>query len=234
LDLIIDTLQSDTDFKVISRPTIFTMNNTPAALTSGQSFPIASSTQSSQFGAGVNGSFMSNVQYQDIVLSLNIIPLINSADELTLQISQQNSERAGSYIISGNTYPVISKQELNTVISCRNKSTVLLGGLIRKDENKTRSGVPILSSIPLLKNLLGSRLKDTSSRELLIFIQPRIVVGMDDLPPSVQDSAGTSPFGEEAQAGIYQEKTATALKALPPEKKKASTRIKEMVKKLFM
>ena len=234
LDLIIETLQSDTDFKVISKPTIFTMNNTPAALTSGQSFPIASSTQSSQFGAGVNGSFMSNVQYQDIVLSLNIIPLINSADELTLQISQQNSERAGSSIISGNVYPVISKQELNTVISCRNKSTVLLGGLIRKDENKTRNGVPILSSIPLLKNLLGSRQKDTSSRELLIFIQPRIVVGMDDLPPSVQDSAGTSPFGEEAQAGIYQEKTATALKALPPEKKKASTRIKEMVKKLFM
>jgi hypothetical protein len=56
---------------------------------------------------------------------------------------------------------------------------------------------------------------------------------MNDLPPNVRDSLGNSPFGDESKAAFDQEKTDAALKALPVEKKKASTRIKEMVKKLF-
>ncbi len=206
LDLIAQMLEGDSNFKVISRPTVFTQNNQSASLTSGLSFPIASSTQSSLLGGVNNNSFLSNVQYQDIVLSLQIIPLINSEDELTLQVSQQNSERAGNTVIAGNNYPIISKQELNTIIACRNNSTVLLGGLVRSDENRTRTSVPIISAIPLLNKVMGSRQKDNSKRELLIFIQPRIVDGMNDLPPSLGDSVGASPFSDEAQAAFRQER----------------------------
>lgn len=232
LDVIVNALNSNNDFKVISRPTVFTMNNTPATITSGSSFPIASSTQG-LVGGGAQNGLLSNVQYQDVVLSLNIIPLINSDDELTLQISQQNSEPTGTVTIAGNDYPTISKQELTTVVMCKNNSTVLLGGLIRKDEDKRRSNVPILANIPILKYLTGSRSNTVTNRELLIFIQPRIVEDMNDLPPNVRDSLGNSPFGDESKAAFDQEKTDAALKALPVEKKKASTRIKEMVKKLF-
>src|SRR5690606_37644415 len=89
------TLYGRTDFKVISRPSLFTMNNMPANISSGSSFPIATSTQGF-VGGGANNGLLSHVQYQDVVLSLNVIPLINSADELTLQIAQENSEVAGS------------------------------------------------------------------------------------------------------------------------------------------
>ena len=91
---------------------------------------------------------------------------------------------------------------------------------------------PFLSSIPLLKYLTGSVSKSNNRRELLIMIQPRIVEGTNDLPPNVQDSVASSLFAEETKATFSQEKSA-ALKALPLEKKTASTRIKEMVKKLF-
>ncbi len=231
LDVIVQALNSNTDFKVISRPTVFTMNNMSASISSGQSFPIASSTQAGG-GVGVGGGFLSNVQYQDVVLSLNIIPLINSADELTLQISQQNSEQSGTTTIAENPYPILTKQELNTTVMCKNNGTVLLGGLIREDKTNRKSNVPFLSSIPLLKYLTGSVSKSNNRRELLIMIQPRIVEGTNDLPPNVQDSVASSLFAEETKATFSQEKSA-ALKALPLEKKTASARIKEMVKKLF-
>lgn len=232
LDVIVQALNSNTDFKVISRPTVFTMNNMAATISSGQSFPIASSTQGFVGGGvGNNNGLLSNVQYQDVVLSLNIIPLINSDDELTLQISQQNSEQSGTTTIADNPYPILTKQELNTTVMCKNNGTVLLGGLIREDKTNRKSNVPFLSSIPLVKYLTGSVSKVNNRRELLIMIQPRIVEGTHDLPPNVRDSAGSSIFAEETMATFDQEKTAA--KTLPVGKKKASTRIKEMVKKLF-
>lgn len=236
LDVIVQALNSNTDFKVISRPTVFTMNNMSATISSGQSFPIASSTQGFVGGGvGGNNGLLSNVQYQDVVLSLNIIPLINSNDELTLQISQQNSEQSGSTTIADNPYPILTKQELNTTVMCKNNGTVLLGGLIREDKTDRRSNVPILSSIPILKYLTGSVSKANNRRELLIMIQPRIVEGIHDLPPNVRDSVGSSIFAEETMSTFDKEKTkaADALKASSGQKVKASTRVKDMLKKLF-
>lgn len=234
LDLIIETLESDSKFKVISRPSVFTQNNTPATLTSGSSFPIASSTQSSLQNGINNNSFLSNVQYQDIVLSLNIIPLINSDDELTLQISQQNSERAGNTVIAGNNYPIITKQELNTIVACRNNSTVLLGGLVRTDDTKTRTGTPIISLIPGLNKVFGSRARAISNSELLIFIQPRIVRGMDDLPPSIYDSPGSSPDAEDARAAMNLERVSQAEARIPVAKPKLSQRLKSMLDRILV
>lgn len=236
VDVIVNTLDSRTDFKVISRPSLFTMNNMPANISSGSSFPIATSTQGF-VGGGANNGLLSNVQYQDVVLSLNVIPLINSDDELTLQIAQENSEVAGSTVIAENTYPVLTKQQLNTVVVCKNNSTVMLGGLIRESDERNKVGVPFLSKLPLIRHLTGSESDEKNRRELLIFIQPRIVEGMHDLPPTMADGAGTSAFGQEAQEFMYHEqnmdrKAAYAAKAaaLQPQKR---SRIKEMVKRLF-
>lgn len=235
IDVILSAIHSRDDFKVISRPSVFTMNNTPANISSGSSFPIATSTQGF-VGGGANNGLLSNVAYQDVVLSLNIIPLINSDDELTLQISQENSEVAGSTLIAENTYPVLTKQQLNTVVMCKNNSTVLLGGLIRESQEKNNANVPFLANIPVLKYLTGSTSDEKDRRELLIFIQPRIVESKYDLPPTVQDGAGTSPFGQEAMAFFDHEKNMdrqaaeAAKQALQPAKR---GRIRGMLKKLF-
>jgi type II secretory pathway component GspD/PulD (secretin) len=228
LDLMVQTLNENTDFKVISRPTVFTMNNTPANISSGSSFPIASSTQG-LIGGGTTGTgLLSNVQYQDVVLSLNIVPLINSEDELTLQISQQNSEQSGTTTISDNPYPTLTKQQLTTTVMCKNRETIILGGLIREQKDLKAGGMPILSEIPILRYLTGSNTKDLSRRELIIMLQPRIVEGMNNLPPNVEDAAGTSPFATETAAFIHQEKSRPA--DLEPVRR---NKVMTLVRKLF-
>ncbi len=237
IDVIVNTLNTNTDFKVISRPTLFTLNNTAATISSGSSFPIASSTQSNFNGGNAGNGFLSNVQYQDIVLSLNIIPLINSDDELTLQISQQNSEQSGTTSISGNDYPTLTKQELNTTVICKNNGTVLLGGLIREEKVVSHAGLPFLSKIPVLRLLSGSRSKNNRQRELVIMIQPTIVNDVSDIPPNAQFSPGTSPFSDETRATFNYERTQKELlnapKAIPLDKPSMSARIRGMVEKLF-
>ncbi len=237
IDLVLNTLNTNSDFKVISRPSVFTLNNTAATISSGSSFPIASSTQSNFNGGTAGSGLLSNVQYQDVVLSLNIIPLINSKDELTLQISQQNSEQSGTTEISGNSYPTLTKQELNTTVICKNNGTVLLGGLIREEKVISHSGLPFLSNVPILRLLSGSRSKQGRQRELVIMIQPSIVDGISDLPPNLQHSPGSSPFSDETRATFNYEKTQKELLAAPKavaiDKPKMSQRIRGLVEKLF-
>jgi type II secretion system protein D len=224
LDVAVSALESKADFKVLSRPTLFTMNNQAASISSGSSFPVATSTQSTVIGGS---GLISNVQYQPVELNLQVTPLINSADELTLQVQQVNSERSGTTVISGNEYPTLTQQQLTTTVMVKNQSTVLLGGLIREEGSKNRSGVPILSSIPLLKYLVGSTQNTRRRNELLVFLQPRIVTGYGDLPPAAADSAGASELGDEMRAMFNEEKS------LPPVNEVKRTKLGRLIQKLF-
>lgn len=227
VNVIVNALASNTAFKVISRPTVFTLNNKPASIASGTSIPVPTQTFSGYAGTGTNNTgITSNIQYQEIALSLDVVPLINSEDELTLQISQQNNEQSGTTTINGNPYPTISQQRVNTMVMVKNMSTVLLGGLIRENVQKENSGIPILNRIPIIKYLAGSKKDKKTRRELLVFIQPRIVSGNGDLPPNVHDNAGQTPFANETRAFLQQEQSAPT----PPVK---TTRLGRLIEKLL-
>jgi len=156
---------------------------------------------------GTSNGFVSNIQYQDVQLRLDVSPLINSDDELTLQVKQVNQDVAGSTTLNGNSIPNISSQGLETTIMVKNNSTVLLGGLIQETTDKQRSGIPILRDIPLIKYIASSTKDYKTRRELLVFIQPRIVHGDGDQPVSASDSTGASPLGDDLRKFMTQERT---------------------------
>ena len=220
--------QSRGNLHVLSRPTIFTMNNQPASISTGTQIPVASSTQSTYNGGVNNGSnvgLISNVQYYPIELSLQVVPLVNSNDEVTLQIMQQNNETGDATVINGNEYPTISSQQMTTTVVVKDQSTVVLGGLMRESVSKTRSGIPILSKIPIIKYLTSSVKDEKQTKELLVFLSPRIVTGDGDLPPHFNDSAGNSPLGDDARRLLKLEQSA-------PEHAPEESKIKTLLKKL--
>jgi type II secretory pathway component GspD/PulD (secretin) len=106
---------------------------------------------------------------------MDVIPLVNSENEITLTIDLLNDEVVGSQLIDGNDIPTIGTRALRTTVTIPNNSTVVLGGLITKSDRNSVSGIPILSSIPLLGKLFSTTSKSTERSELLIFIQPKIV-----------------------------------------------------------
>ena len=87
-----------------------------------------------------------------------MVPLINSAKEISLQIVQtndnlapgQNSQNVGGGVV----VPDILTQELNTTVIVPDRATILLGGLVTQQDAKNVAGVPFLSTIPLMGNLI--------------------------------------------------------------------------------
>jgi len=208
VDVIIRALAGARNFEVVSRPTLLTMNNQPAEITSGTSIPVPT-TSTNSVNPGGDGQFgvTSQIQFQPIVLGLSVTPLINSDSEITLQITQQNNEQSGSTTINGNPFPNISQQTLNTTVMVKQGSTVLLGGLIRENIEKERNGLPFLKDIPLIKHLVSNVKDNKTRRELLVFIQPRIVVGDGDLPANYEDSTSQTPFGDRMRTFMNQEQS---------------------------
>ena len=164
-------LSTSSDFTVLSRPSIFVKNNQLGTISSGRR--IAIPTSSNQF----NSSFSTNIEYRDVVLKLEVIPLVNSENEITLQIALVSDDVIGqSENIEGvGSVPIIGTRELLTTVTVPNNQTIVLGGLITTNDTETVTGIPLLSDIPGLGRLFSTKTKGVDRDELMIFIQPSIV-----------------------------------------------------------
>jgi type II secretion system protein D len=175
LDAYVRALETTDRFKIISRPSVYTTNNKLAVIASGSQVPIPSNTTSGFTGTSNQLTTTSSISYEDVLLQLDIIPLINANHEDTLQIRQQNDSLGANNDISGNEIPTINTQEINTEVTVPDKSTVVIGGLITDNTTRDTSGVPWLSDIPLLGYLFKDTTKSKERDELIIMIQPSVI-----------------------------------------------------------
>ena len=181
IDLYINALTSTDRFRIASRPAVFTANNKKATIYNGTKIAVPTSTVTTLGGGGsataTSGSQQSNIQYQDVVLKIEVVPLINSAKEISLQIVETNDTISpNSQAVGGGVQvPDINTQELNTTVIVPDRATILLGGLVTQQDTKNVAGVPFLSTIPLMGNLFKSTSDTVNRQELVVMIQPTIV-----------------------------------------------------------
>ena len=164
-------LSTSSNFTLLSRPSIFVKNNQIGTISSGKR--IAIPTNSNSFSAG---GVSTNVEYRDVVLKLEVIPLVNSEKEITLQIALVSDSVGKSTEIEGlGNIPEINTRELLTTVTVPNNQTIVLGGLISTNDTESVTGIPLLSDIPGLGRLFSTKTKGIDRDELMIFIQPSIV-----------------------------------------------------------
>jgi len=194
-NILVNALQADSNFKVLSRPTIFTANNQKGTISAGQR--IAVPTSSNNFGVN-NGGISTNIEYQDVLLSLEVIPLVNSDNEVTLQIALLNDEVIGSQFIEGvGEIPTIGRREVLTTVTIPNGATIALGGLITSKTRNSVSGIPLLSDIPGIGKLFSTTSTEDERAELMIFIQPKIVKSAASLYDAQTDFDGRFDVSQE-------------------------------------
>ena len=182
LSVFIRALDTRSHFTILARPAVYTANNKRAVISNGQQVPIPGTSLSNVPTTGVAGtsvgsvaSVESTVQYEDVELRLEVIPLINSNNEVTLKIAQINNTLGNNVNISGNEVPIINSQRLTTTVTIPSGATVVLGGLIQDEIQKTDNGIPYVDNIPYLGHLFKFTTRIKNRTELLIFIQPTIV-----------------------------------------------------------
>jgi general secretion pathway protein D len=179
LNVFLRTLDDTKRFHVLQRPNVTTLNHKLATISIGQQLAIPGQTLTQAGTTNTSAGVYSTTQYIPVELRIDIIPHIYANDELKLEFSQRNFDVSGTTNISGNQVPNLSTQELKNTIIIPNATTVLLGGLISERDNRTKTGLPVIVRIPLIKYLFGNTTKLKERRELLIFVKPQIMPSGD-------------------------------------------------------
>ena len=198
---IVHVLESTNRFKILSRPTVFTSNNKKAIIASGQEVPVPVSTLSNVGSTTITGTaaVQASIEYKRVVLQLEVVPLINSEREISLDILQKIDSVVpnGQVNISGNEVPTIDTKYLRTNVSAANGSTIILGGLMQEQKQKQYSGIPYLSRIPLI----GAAFRGTTSmkqrQELIILMCPQVTLTKLEAFRLRQRYENTTHFGAD-------------------------------------
>ena len=194
---IVHLLESTGRFKTISRPTVFTSNNKKAIIASGTEIPIPVNTLTNATTTTNVAAVASSIEYKKVALQLEVVPLINSEKEISLDILQKLDSLGTNTIIGGNVIPNINTRYIRTNVSAANGSTIVLGGLIEDTKQKNYSGIPYLSRIPYVGALFRSTANSKNRTELIILMRPQVTLTKLDLYRLRQKSEDRMHFGPE-------------------------------------
>jgi general secretion pathway protein D len=188
LAAIVKALDSTGRFRVLNRPVVFTTNNKKAIIASGQEIPVPVSTLSSFIpNSTVNSTPVNNfgtqssIQYKKVALQLEVVPLINSEKEVSLDILQKLDSLGTPAIVDGNSIPTIVTRYIKTTVSAPNCSTIVLGGLITDNKQVSKDGIPLLSRIPLIGALFRNTVRNLDRTELIVLMRPEVALTKLDI-----------------------------------------------------
>jgi type IV pilus assembly protein PilQ len=159
----LDALERDNKAELISNPVITTTDNREAKILVGQKIPLIVADEA---GNAVT-------ELTTIGIMLQVTPHINSPDRITLDVHNEVSDLSSQATVQGGV--IINTSESDTRVMVRNGETAIIAGLIRSVESVLESGVPVLKDIPLLGMLFKHQTTTHDSRELVIFVTPRVV-----------------------------------------------------------
>lgn len=169
---------------ILSRPLLLTANNESARLSVGDQRPFV------QLTSQTSGDRLDQVvQYRDVGTELNVTPTISQDGYVLLDVTQEvNAVLETDARLNA---PVIGTRSIQTQLLVRDGQTAVLGGLSDLQRGRGSSGIPFLSSLPVIGGLFGSRSRRVNDVDLYIFLTPRIIRGdedMDDAAASVRDN----------------------------------------------
>ena len=125
--------------------------------------------------------YKSGIQYKKVALQLEVVPLINSEKEVSLDILQKLDSLGQATQIDQNQIPTIVTRYIKTNVSAPNGSTIVLGGLITDTRALAKSGIPILGRIPVIGGLFRQTTRIGERKELLILMRPEVALTKLDL-----------------------------------------------------
>jgi general secretion pathway protein D len=157
------------DARIVSRPVVLASNNREARILVGSQRPFIQVSRSLPTDAPVRDQV---VQYRDVGTALTVLPTINGDGYVSLFIRQEVNSATNETQFEA---PVISTREAETDVLVRDGQTVVIGGMRERQHEVVKTGIPLLSALPIVGGIFGSQNRSTTETELFIFITPRIL-----------------------------------------------------------
>jgi type IV pilus secretin PilQ/predicted competence protein len=164
LDVALTALENSGKGRILSTPRLTTQNNQTAEVAQGVQIPIQTVANNTVA-----------VSFKDATLKLQVTPQITTAGTVIMNISLENATPDFSRQVNG--IPPIDTQRALTTVQVTDGATTVIGGIFVSQEQTTNDRTPVLHRVPILKWLFQRNTLTDTSRELLIFITPRILRG---------------------------------------------------------
>lgn len=193
-EVILSALNSANDVKLVSNPTVVTLNNTQAKIAIGERFPIPSYTFNSETGQRQ----LDDIEFEDIGINLDVTPQVNNAGFINLKIIPEVSSTQGFALIEATEIPIIASRRTETNIVIKDGFTLAIGGLVENETSKEGTRIPVLGDLPGVGRLFKSDSNTYSQRNLLIFITAKTLnpdgsTYKDVIDPRVINQIGLLP-----------------------------------------
>ena len=157
--------------KKLSEPSILCINNTPSTIYVGKTVSVLT-------GKTTSTSTSESYTRKDIGLTLKVKPRIDSDNKVALNINAVIEDLLPG---SPTTLPITSKREITTNAIVKNGQSIIIGGLVRNNNDLTTKKVPFLGDIPIIGNLFKERVKNKDKTTIVILLTPYIVKTPDEL-----------------------------------------------------
>jgi len=172
---LIGAAQSRGDVDIVSRPVVLASNNTESHFMVGSQRPFVQVSRSLPTDVPSRDQV---VQYRDVGTKLTVRPTINDDGYVSLLLQQEIS---GATDESQFGAPILSTREARTQVLVKDGQTIVIGGLRDRQRDRTSSGIPVLSSLPLVGGLFGGTRRRSIETELFLFLTPTIIRSDDDV-----------------------------------------------------
>jgi general secretion pathway protein D len=170
-DVALSALAADNRVNILQRPRIQTSHAVSASIFIGETRPYPTG---SSYG-GLYGGF-NTINQLAIGITLEVLPIINPDGLVVMEIYQTIDSVGGEVQIANvGSVPSTVNRVARATVAVRDGDTVVVGGFINNQKNKSKSGVPILKDIPLLGALFRSTSSSSQRTELVILIRPTVL-----------------------------------------------------------
>jgi general secretion pathway protein D len=196
----INAAATDNRLNVISSPQLLASNNKEAKMQVGSSQPILTSTYSYGSTSGTivsttpsTGTIEGTIEYKDIGIILTITPRISDGGLITLEIQIERSDVEEKALGNLQNVPYFPKKIAKTILSVLEGQTIVIGGLIEEGKTTIKTGIPVLSRIPILGALFGYQTYAKKKTELILLMTPHIITD------HIQSRSITEEFKEKVE-----------------------------------
>ena len=156
---------------VQAEPLITTLDNQQADILVGDEIPLRVVDASGQVGA--NGAARATVQFKETGIRLTVTPHVTSNRQVLMNLVTERSQVVP--LAAADLGFSIQKQATKNQLLVNDGETSVIGGLTVTTVQKTRSGIPLLSGLPIVGSLFSFSSTDENRRDLIILVTPRIV-----------------------------------------------------------
>ena len=172
---LLQAIMSDAHTKVLQSPQLRAVDNNKAELKIGDRQPTATgSFQPGIGGVGINPLVNTQFTYIDVGVNVSILPRVHDNGEVSLHIELDISSVTGTVNLGGIPQPIIGQRKITHDIRMKDGQVQLLAGLTKRQDTRTKTGVPGLAAIPLVGRLFSGDSVDREKQDLMIALIPHI------------------------------------------------------------